>query len=257
MHPNEVPNKLASKINYKIFLLIFGLLIAFQFYITNSTEEDADSAITIVSIVNPLVASIAAFFVAKKYAGTAVFGKAYFALGLGLMMFVLGEFSYLYYDLVLGIDPYPSIADVFFFSFYPLAMFHLVKNIRFFKPKLDSLSKILIVIIPIVIVVIYSVLSYIEIGEMNFDYYYGLIFIMASATVLSGGLLGARIFRQGVLGIAWLVLVIGILLTTIGDVWYYYLETFGQYELTHPVNLFWWASYMVITYALYKHQDII
>lgn len=257
MHPNEVPNKLASKINYKIFLLIFGLLIAFQFYITNSTEEDADSAITIVSIVNPLVASIAAFFVAKKYAGTAVFGKAYFALGLGLMMFVLGEFSYLYYDLVLGIDPYPSIADVFFFSFYPLAMFHLVKNIRFFKPKLDSLSKILIVIIPIVIVVIYSVLSYIEIGEMNFDYYYGLIFIMASATVLSGGLLGARIFRQGVLGMAWLVLVIGILLTTIGDVWYYYLETFGQYELTHPVNLFWWASYMVITYALYKHQDII
>lgn len=257
MQPGEVPNKLASKINYKIFLLIFGLLIAFQFYLTNSTEDDADSAITIVSIINPLVASIAAFFVAKKYSGTAVFGKAYFALGLGLMMFVLGEFSYLYYDLVLGLDPYPSIADVFFFSFYPLAMFHLVKNIRFFKPRLDSLSKILIVVIPIVIVVIYSVLSYMEIGEMNFDYYYGLIFIIASATVLSGGLLGARIFRQGILGIAWLVLVIGILLTTIGDVWYYYLETFGQYELTHPVNLFWWASYMVITYALYKHQDII
>lgn len=257
MQPDEVPNKLESKINYKIFLLILGLVIAFQFYITNSTEDDADSAITIVSIVNPLVASIAAFFVAKKYAGTTIFGKAYFALGLGLMMFVLGEFSYLYYDLVLDLDPYPSIADVFFFSFYPLAMYHLVKNIRFFKPKLDLPSKILIVIIPIVIVVIYSVLSYMEIGEMNFDYYYGLIFIMASATVLSGGLLGARIFRQGVLGMAWLVLVIGILLTTIGDVWYYYLETFGQYELTHPVNLFWWASYMVITYALYKHQDII
>lgn len=257
MQPDKVPNKLESKINYKIFLLILGLVLAFQFYITNSTEDDADSAITIVSIVNPLVASIAAFFVAKKYAGTTIFGKAYFALGLGLMMFVLGEFSYLYYDLVLDLDPYPSIADVFFFSFYPLAMYHLVKNIRFFKPKLDLPSKILIVIIPIVIVVIYSVLSYMEIGEMNFDYYYGLIFIMASAIVLSGGLLGARIFRQGVLGMAWLILVIGILLTTIGDVWYYYLETFGQYELTHPVNLFWWASYMVITYALYKHQDII
>jgi len=42
------------------------------------------------------VASIACFFVAKKYTSSAVFGKAYLALALGLLMFVFGEISFLY-----------------------------------------------------------------------------------------------------------------------------------------------------------------
>ena len=54
----------------------------------------------------------------------------------------------------------------------------------------------------------------------------------------------------------WL-LVIGIMLNAIGDMWYYYLETFGQYTITHPVNLFWWSSYLVMIYAFYKHKDAI
>lgn len=205
---------------------------------------------------NPLAASITAFYVSKKYHDSKVFGRAYLALGLGLSMFALGEISYGALDLM-GAETYPSIADVFFFLFYPLGLYHLVANIRFFKPKLGIATKIIIVIIPISIVSIYSYLSFNEIGEVNFDYYYGLIFIISSSIVLSAGILGARIFRQGMLGVAWLVLVVGIVLTTAGDVWYYYLETFDQYDLTHPVNLFWYASYMVITYALYKHQNII
>lgn len=205
---------------------------------------------------NPLAASITAFFVARKYHGAKVFGRAYFALGLGLTMFTLGEISYGALDL-LGAETYPSIADVFFFLFYPLGLYHLVTNIKFFKPKLGIPIKAIIVIIPATIVLAYSYLSFNEIGEANFDYYYGLIFIIASATVLSAGILGAIVFRQGILGVAWLVLVLGIVLTTAGDVWYYYLETFDQYDLTHPVNLFWYASYMVIAYALYKHQNLI
>jgi len=230
--------------------------MAFQIYISSIPEEQGDNTISVISVLNPFAASVAAFFVARKYHGSKVFGKSYLALGLGFAMFVLGETTFAIQDFW-GIDPYPSVADVFFFAFYPLAAYHLVANIRFFKPKLDIVTKIFIVIIPVSIVVIYSFLSFQEVGEANFDYYYGLIFVIASAVVLSAGILGARIFRQGVLGIAWLVLVIGILLNTIGDVWYFYLETYGQYDLVHPVNLFWYASYMIITYALYKHQNIV
>ena len=257
MEPERVPIKLESPINYKILLLILALVLTFQFFVINSDEEDANVAITVVSVVNPLVASIACFFVAKKYASSAVFGKAYLALALGLLMFVFGEISFLYYELVLEIDPYPSVADIFFFSFYPLGLYHLIKNIRFFKPKVDLPTKMWIVALPILIVSIYSYLSFQQIGELNFDYYFGLVFIISSSIVLTIGIFGARVFRQGVLGKAWLLLVIGIMLTTFGDVWYYYLETFGQYQLAHPVELFWYSSYMVITYALYKHRDIL
>lgn len=237
--------------------MILGLVVGLQFYLYSLPDpEEADNQISVISALNPLAACAAAFFVAKKYHGSKVFGKSYFALGLGLAMMVLGEITYGIQDL-LGIDPYPSVSDVFFFAFYPLAFYHLMANIRFFKPKLDIATKIFVVLIPTSIVVIYSFLSFQEIGEANFDYYYGLIFVIASSIVLTGAILGARVFQHGVLGIAWLVLVIGILLTTFGDVWYFYLETYDQYGLVHPVNLFWYASYMVITYALYKHQNIV
>lgn len=257
MEPQKVPERLTTSINYKILLLILGFVVGIQIFILLATEENADLLTTIVSVTNPLAASATGFYVAKKYLNSEVFGKSYFALAIGLLSMGLGELTYLYYDFVLHEDPYPSIADVFFFSFYPLAIYHITKNVRFFNAKIDIPTKILVVILPISIVGLYSFLSFQQIGEANFDYYYGLIFISASAILLSTGIIGVRVFRQGLLGIAWLVLVIGILLTTIGDVWYYYLETFDQYTVNHPVNLFWYASYMVIAYALYKHQNII
>ena len=229
-----VPAKLVNSINYKVLLLILGLVLGFQFYIMSIPETDADMATTVVSIVNPGIAAFASFWVARKYRESKVFGKSYLSLGLGLAMTVIGEFTYLYYQFVLDIEPYPSIADVFFFAMYPFLFYHLAKNIKFFKPKLGIATKIMIIVIPISIISVYSFLSYSESGEANFDYYYGFIFVTSSSIVLSAGILGARIFRQGVLGVAWLLLAIGIILTTVGDVWYYYLEVYNQYTINHP-----------------------
>lgn len=257
MEPQKVPLRLTTSINYKVLLLIFGFIVGLQIYLTSVPEKYAEPIITAVSVINPLAASVAAFYVSRKYHDSKVFGKSYLVLAIGLLSMGLGELTYLYYDFVLHEDPYPSIADVFFFGFYPLVFYHIVKNVKFFNAKIDIPTKILIIALPISITALYSYLSFQQIGEANFDYYYGLIFITSSSTVLAAGIMGARVFRQGLLGVAWLVLVIGILLTTVGDVWYYYLETFDQYTLIHPVNLFWYASYWVIAYALYKHQNAI
>lgn len=257
MEPQKVPAKLVNPIDYRLLIVIFGLVIGFQVYLYSLQDvEEADPIIAVISAINPLAASIMGFIVAKRYSDSKVFGKAYFALGLGMLMNFLGEITYHIYD-YLGLEPYPSIADIFFFAFYPLAFYHLAKNIRFFKPKVSIITKILISIIPISIVVAYSALSFEEIGEANFDYYYGLFYVIGSAVILSAAILGAAVFRQGVLGTAWLILAIGISLTTLADSWYSYLEIFGQYDLVHPVNLLWYSGYMVVTYALYKHRDTI
>jgi len=65
------------------------------------------------------------------------------------------------------------------------------------------------------------------------------------------------IFRQGTLGIPWLILAIGIVLTTLGDNWYSYLDVYNQYSVTHPLNLLWYCGYLVIAYALYKHKKVL
>jgi len=263
MNPNVVPENLKNPINYKILVLIFAGALTFQsilYFIPESESEKYDLIISIVSFVNPLATSIASFVIWRRYGGTLVFGRAYFFLGMAYFMVFSAELTYLIYDLVLNIDPYPSIADVFFFALYPFTLIHLILNIKFFKLKILQTEKKLLFIIPIFIIITYvlsSILSANGNAEdyISFDFFYGLIFAIGSGITLSFAILGAKIFREGALGTVWLLLVIGILVNTIGDVWYYHLEIFGEYDLMHPVNIFWYSSYWLMVYALYRHKE--
>ncbi len=256
--PEIVPERLTSTINYKILVLIAGIVISFQTYLYYAfpKPDDASRLVDIVSIINPSIAASFGFYVAKKYRGTEIFGKAYLALAIALALNAAGETVYGVYD-VLGLDTTFTVADIIFYSFYPMVLVHLALNIRFFKPKISKITKIWVPAVPVIITSTYVILSIQKATSMDFAFFTGLTYVVLSSVTLAGTMLGARIFRQGVLGIAWLVLLIGIILQTTGDVWYSYLDSFGDYTLVHPVNLCWYASYMVIAYALYKHQKII
>lgn len=258
MKPDVVPDRLENKINYWVVLLIIGLTISFQialYYING--DEITDQIIYFVSIVNPLSATLASFMIAKRYSSTMTFGRAYLALTCGFLSITIGEILYFVYEAILQIEPYPSPADIFFFLQYPFVLLHLIINTRFFKPKIHVRELLWMVLIPTSIISLYISSSLSQIGDANFDFYYGLIFAMEPAIVLPFAILGAKTFKGGILGPAWLILVIAIISFTIGDVWYYYLEIFGNYDLLHPVNLFWYAGYWIIVYALFKHKKSI
>lgn len=255
MEPSKVPIKLEARINYKVLGLILAGAVAFQAFLYITEDKEAfEEMVYYVSMATPLISGSASFYVAFRYGMSQVFGKSFLILGVALISVFLAEVTYYAYEVILEIDPYPSIADIFFFALYPLAAIHILINLRFFKNKTDIKQKALFAAIPIVIFSIYSYVSLEEIGEANFDYYYGIIFVAGTAVLLSLAVLGAIVFRGGLLGTAWVVLLVGILIFTIGDVWYYYLEVFGGYDLLHPVNLFWYVSDFLIIYALYKHS---
>jgi hypothetical protein len=255
--PEIVPDKVRSSFDYKAFVGIAILVISFHVGINYFiTGDDADTAVSIFSMFVPLTLSIIGFSVVKKYKGTQVFGRAYLALSFGYLSIFFAEVTYAVYDIVYNIEPYPSIADVFFFMLYPLLLTYLFMNIKFFAPKLGTKSKIWIILMPILVLIGYSILSTTagEISIFEFDFYYGIVFVYFATLTLAVAVVGASIFKQGAIGKAWLILVIGILLNNIGDLWYYNLELFGEYDLVHPVNMFWYAGYLVVIYALIKHK---
>lgn len=256
--PEIVPEKIDSRINVKIIILIVFAAIVFQYAINNLLDLDnSDLISSIVSIVNPLAVSIAGFVISYRYRNSLIFGKSYLLLSFGFLSVFFGEITYLIYDVVLEIEPYPSIADVFFFAYSPLLIGHLIINIRFFQPTTKTITKIWMASIPIFIIITYGLLSLYQIGEANFDFYYGIIFILAVSITLSLTIHGAKIFKEGALGKSWLILVLGVLSLTLGDSIYYYLEILESYDLAHPVNLLWYAGYWIIVYALLKHKETI
>jgi hypothetical protein len=258
VEPDVVPNRLEDKINYKIILLIIFAAVSFQgsLFLLQS-DEDRDQIISTVSIINPMFVAVSCFTIAREYGSSKTFSKAYLSLGCGFLSLVIAEVVYFIYDIILQIDPYPSIADVFFFALYPFILGHLIINIRFFKPKINVKEFFWMPVIPIIVISTYITLALDQIQELNFDFYYGTIFVSLPAITLPFAIMGVKTFKGGIIGTSWLILVFAIIALTIGDVWYYYLEIFGEYELLHPVNLFWYTGYWIIVYALYKHKKSI
>lgn len=257
MEPDIVPDKLKNPINLKIVSLIILIAVGIYVVLNLLNEDDVGNPIFALSVIFASAVSISSFVIAKRYWGTQVFGKSYLSLGFAYASYAIAEVLYYTFDLILGIEPYPSVADVFFFALYPLTFIHLILNIKFFSASISNKSKIWLILFPILVLIFYGYVSLTELGEPNFDFYVGILFVGATSVVLGFAVYGASIFRQGLLGIAWLLLVIGVLINAIADLWYYQLELYGQYYDTHPVTIIWYASNMLMVYALYKHQKII
>lgn len=251
------PN-LTSKINYKVLIGIFVAVILFQVYLGFlENEEQTEISIIAVSLSSQIITGVAALVVARKYRGTRVFGPAYLSLAVAFFSVALGEIIYNVYLFVFNVDPFPSIADVFFFLLYPFTFLHLLINIKFFKVGIDFKSISLVTALTLSIILIYAYIAYDALGDFDIDFFYGLIFISGASVITSVGIYGVIVVRKIPLGKAWILLVGGIMLGTFGDVWYHYLEILGSYDTSHPVNLLWYSSYLVIIYSLYKHYKII
>lgn len=257
--PDIVPDKLVEKISYKIFIGILIGMLVYQFYMYtfhDPNDPQLEIVETSVTTLTALVASVLGFIVSKRYWKSRVFGTSYLALALGMLMNALAERVYYFLEQT-GQTPSPSVADVIWLAFYPLMFYHLSRNIFFFKPKIKLIVKLLIILLPIILTAVYTILEYQQVHEVNDVFYLGLAYVVGSSIILSAAILGAIIFRQGTLGVPWLVLAMGITLTTAGDVWYSYADVYDQYTLAHPLNLLWYAGYLVIAYALYKHKKVL
>lgn len=256
-NPEIVPEKLSNPLNPIVIIAILVAGSAIFAIMQFLPEEDGGMLAFSLSIVFSGGVAVTAFIVSKQNE-TGILRKAYLFLGFGFTSYVIAELLYYSFELFLDIEPYPSVADIFFFALYPLTLGHLLFNIQFFHSGYTKLQKIWVPAIPIFAIIVYVVISLgVPDAEMNFDFYYGLIFVSAAAATLSFTVVGASIFKQGTLGAVWLLLALGLMFNAAGDIWYYHLEIFGEYFDAHPVTIVWYVANMFIIYALIKHLKTI
>ena len=247
-----------TRVGIKALVLIAVLAITYQIYISEFVDEEETSFADFSYGLSSLAVGITALFVAKRYKGSPVFGKTYLALAIGFILLFVGDsIVYNYYLYVLEEDPYPSLADAFFIAFYFFTGYHLVKNIKYFKKDLSIGSKIGVPVLAIAFIAAFGLYTIETLDDDPIVYYMGILYVSASAAILSLAILGLTVFRHSVLGIAWFMLVIGIFFYSFADVWYYYLEEIEEFTIIHPVNTLWLISNIFMVYALYKHKKTI
>jgi len=250
---------LTTRLNYKVLVLIFGLAVIYQI-VLNEVDHSYFRETDGLYMAGIAICAISSFLVSKKYRGSEVFGRSYFFLGIGFVCWFIGDIGYYYYEFVLQEDAWPNPFDVFFIGANLFTSFHLILNTRYFRPQWNNSMKVLLIAVPIVLVAIYTIVAYQEWGnyeELPFDLFYGGIFTVAVGIELGLVILGASVFRKTILRDTWLLLLSGFFLWSMADIWFNYIEIFEEFSQTHPANTLWMTSFMVVIYALYKHNKVI
>jgi PAS domain S-box-containing protein len=80
----------------------------------------------LLSLTPSLLASVIAWRVATQTSLTAPIRRAWLILGISFFMFLLGNLVWAYLEVVLHVEPFPSLADVFYLAFYPLGLWGLL-----------------------------------------------------------------------------------------------------------------------------------
>ena len=274
--PDIVPEKLENSINLKIVLLIVGAIVCFS--IANSMEPKDNTKFTFFDfsyLTSFGVAAVFGIFIAKRYWGSKIFGRSYLSLSLGYACYFIGSLTWYIYAVIYQVqNPYPYYPDIAYFSFFPFVIYHLRKNIHYFKPKLEKKQKINLIIIPIGITLFFTFVTLVPIdatgGILNLKLlpapvhdqtFYtttatSISYVILDTLVLSSTLLGAQIFRNAALGSAWGLLLVGLTLYTVADLLYYHFMAFGI-DVSNNINGLWVGGAIVVCYALYKHKSFL
>jgi hypothetical protein len=268
--------QLESRINYTV-LGILGVLIVF-FGFANSLTPQVDSELDffeLTFVLSQAAAAVISFMIAKRYWGSKVFGAAYLSLGIACSLYCAGLVLYLIFQIGYAVAyPYPSWPDVGLFLFYPFAIFHLARNVHYFRKNLQRIEKLLIVLMPAFVTILYVALTFLSAGDPNTtganasdnlgiqqqhvnqfwnSLFLGAAYMVASTVLFSYALIGFRLFHKSLLGAPWGLLLVGLILTWAGDLAFFYSSIYS-YDRTNPIITVWVAGSIMICYALYKHK---
>jgi len=247
-------NNKKVRIDFRILLLIVAIALAHQLSLGYGFFDEFGYVDTFWTVT--LLTGIIAITVGKKFWYHDVFRTSYIALGISFLMLFFGDITYIYYDVALGVDPYPSVADVFYLGFPLFAVIHLTLNIKNFSQGFSQKTKVSTTLLGVGLVLVYLIVAQTILQETNFDFYFGLLYVITSGIMLSLAVCGIMVFRKSNLAMVWMLIATGIAIYSITDLWYYLTELSDGFSITHPTNTLWILSSMVIIYGLVLHHKI-
>jgi len=243
------------KNSYKGLLAILGFALISYTSLLFSIPFDSFLVSDTFFVFLPLGVFVASFILSRLYGNSQVFGRSYLYLSIGYLSIFVGEFIFWYYLVILEIEFIPAF-DLLFLPSYPLIISHLIINIRYFATKLENHQKAALFLVPLLTTLTY--LHFVSDYDTDvFFFYQNLLYVILSSTILGLVVVGFTLFRNSVMFVAWFLFLIGLFIDTVGTVYYYHGYTIDLDLNNNPFSILWSMSYLIMIYALYKHQKSI
>ena len=158
------------------------------------------------------------------------------------------EMVWMIEEMILKIDPFPSLADVFYILGYPFLLVFLYSVSK--TTKTTNPVRIISAAVGLAFLIPTMAAALTTYGDNPLDFA-----LTATYTVFDALLIW--IILNNVLSVNnrqnsfWILMFIGLGLLLIGDSFFIVLETSGEYYTGHPIEVFFLCSYVTISYGLY------
>jgi signal transduction histidine kinase len=198
-----------------------------------------------------IILSIWALSRADKIEG--ISKKSFLFLSISFISWFTAELTWNLFKHVLGIDPYPSIAD-FFYIAAPIFMF--ISLILFLQPLQNKIKKTqvifaslisILILIPILIIT-FEANSKVELIEIAI----AMIYPIVDAILLVPAIIAILVSIQAKKNSFWIMILIGIIIFIVGDDLFLILVINDQYYDGNPVDILWLTSYVIWSFTVYN-----
>ena len=213
-------------------------------------EEITDATyVTITGIFVTLALSLVLRF--KK---TGNHGKSWlFFLGTAVSWF-LAETSWTVYELIYKQNPFPSIADGFYITGYPLMFGFLIYYLKPVKKAITRkmLASAILISMTISIPSIYMAYS----PESNVSLFENILataYPVLDSIIFVPAILGVSLFFKGEVNLPWSLICIGILCFAIGDIGFQFTTFTNTYYTGNPVDMILIWAYIFFAFGAYHN----
>jgi hypothetical protein len=174
-------------------------------------------------------------------------GQIAFLITLGFLLWTIAEAVFFGYELM-GIEPFPSIADGFYIAGYVPFAIALILNIRTVKMKFKPLTLAIWIVASVAIFLALLFVEFIPflMEGITLDSL-SLIYPLEDFILLVLVLVIVLKFRSGEIAKPWGLLVAGFILDAIGDTWYTYISWYeSELPAYNLYDLFFIFSYLAM-----------
>ena len=240
----------------KYLFLCLGA-VTLTVFVANYLFEKDDVAITVGNYLYvPIQMALLAVTVwAVRYFGIdSIHGIGWLSFLGFVVCWFAGDMTWIIQEMVLEIEPYPSVADLFYLPGYP---FLLIFAVSYIIPFRDAISKKMIIIsVCAAIILVSSSIYMIGIQDAtSFDTALSMSYPAADGIILVPVLLGLFLFFKSRTDLMWSLMLFGMLATFAGDIAFAYMEHFGTYHTGNPMELAFYFSYILMTFGVIYHKN--
>jgi len=242
----------------RISLFIFAFILVSIAYIFEAEKQTFLNQILF--LIFPVFAVLTGILAVKIYGLKSIAGKSLLAMTLGIACWAIGGIIWCAYAL-LNIDPFPSIADVFFLLGYLLVLLGLYMEFKKAQIQLSQLKKSTIILGLLITFVLTVIVFYFGI-YMAYDSSVGFLenvvamsYGIADLILIIGSLfalLMTRAYRGGKFSEFWMIVIAVFVLNLAADILFAifsvpYTENAKPYIY---IDLLWIAGYLLFAYGM-------